>query len=188
MKKIIAILALGATFPVMASGIYVGGQAGWTKFKADYQDTSSVSYKDTAFIGGLYAGYEFDMDQFFFAVEGDYNFGDAKKTEGTVEYKRGKLYGISGLIGMPVNQDFDLYGRVGWARTKFTYDDSAATKETSNENGYSLGVGGRYHLTDQMGVRLEYRYNGYSKFKFDGIDVDNKNKEHMLTVGLQYSF
>lgn len=185
MKKIIAALALGATFPVMASGVYVGGQLGWSKFQADFTDTSE-KFKDNTFIGGAYVGYEFDMDQFFVAVEGDMNFGDAKAKMNTIEYKRGNLYGISGLIGMPVTQEFDIYGRVGWARTKFTVEGTS--KATSNENGYSLGFGGRYHFAPQMAARLEYRYHGYSKFKFPGDNVDSENKEHMVTVGLQYMF
>ena len=187
MKKLIVALALGATFPVMASGVYVGGQIGWSKFQADIQATPVEKYKDNTFIGGAYLGYEFDMDQFFVAVEGDMNFGSAKGKVDTVEYKRGNLYGISGLIGMPITPEFDLYGRAGWARTKFTYEDPSS-KYTSKENGYSLGVGGRYHFAPQMAARLEYRYNGYSKFKFDNTPNDNKNKEHMITVGLQYMF
>ena len=91
------------------------------------------------------------------------NFGSAKKKIDTDEYKRGNLYGISGLIGIPVTPEFDIYGRAGWARTKFTSTDPNGKVE-SNRSGYSLGVGGRYNFAPQMAVRLEYRYHGYSKF------------------------
>ena len=181
MKKIIAALALGAAFPVMASGVYVGGQLGWSSFTADVQ--GGEKYTDNTFIGGAFVGYEFDMNQFFVAVEGDMNFGNAKASKNSVEYKRNNLYGISGLIGMPVNSEFDIYGRVGWARTEF---ETGSAK--TNENGYTLGLGSRYNLNQQMAVRLDYRYNKYSKFKFSGSNVDNKNKEHIVTVGLQYMF
>ena len=187
MKKLIAVLTLGAAFPVMASGVYVGGHLGWSKFQADLESNPTEKYKDNTFIGGAYIGYEFDMNQFFLAVEGDMNFGDAKGKYDGAEYKRGNLYGISGLIGMPVTPEFDVYGRAGWARTKFTYKDTSSDLK-SKENGYSLGVGGRYHFAPQMAARLEYRYNGYSKFKFDNTNADNKNKEHLFTVGLQYMF
>lgn len=189
MKKLIAVLALGATFPVMASGVYVGGQLGWSKFTAEATEPGGTptKFKDNSFIGGAYVGYEFDMEQFFVAIEGDMNFGDAKKKIDADEYKRGNVYGISGLIGMPITPEFDLYGRAGWARTKFTVTDNAG-KFTSNENGYSIGVGGRYHFAPQMAARIEYRYHGYSTFKFDNTTWDNKNKEHVMTVGLQYMF
>ena len=54
MKKLIAIIAMGATFPVMASGVYVGGQLGWSKFQADYEASPTESYKDNTFMGGAY--------------------------------------------------------------------------------------------------------------------------------------
>ena len=189
MKRIVATLALGASLPVMASGVYVGGQAGWASFKSEYDATPSVDYKENRFIGGLYAGYEHKVDGLFFAAEADINFGDAENKRGTSTYTRGNFYGLSGLIGMPVNQDFDVYGRVGWVRTEFSREDSSDSfKKSSTENGYSFGLGGRYHLDQRMAVRAEYRYNGYRKFQFSGDSVDNKNKDHVITVGLQYMF
>ena len=63
-------------------------------------------------------------------------------------------------------------------------------KVESNRSGYSLGVGGRYNFAPQMAVRLEYRYHGYSKFNMsNAVETwENKNKEHVMTVGLQYMF
>lgn len=192
MKKLIAVLALGATLPVMASsGVYVGGQLGWSSLTAEIiEDGGGGKFKDNTFMGGAYAGYEFDMDQFFIAIEGDMNFGDAKKKQGKSEYKRGSLYGVSGLIGMPITPEFDIYGRAGWARTEFKAKHDTDGEGKSKRNGYSVGVGGRYHFAPQMAARLEYRYYGYKKFKMsdDAGSWNNKNKEHMITVGLQYMF
>ena len=190
MKKLIAALALGATFPVMASGVYVGGQLGWSNFKAETSaPNESQEFKDNTFMGGAYVGYELDMNQFFVAIEGDMNFGDAKKKKSNDEYKRGSIYGVSGLIGMPLTPEFDLYGRAGWARTEFKYTAPEGDAK-SKRSGYSLGVGGRYHFAPQMAARLEYRYHGYSKFDMSNSagKWENENKDHMVTVGLQYMF
>lgn len=92
---------------------------------------------------------------------------------------KAKSFGIS-LVGiLPMNQ-FDLYGRIGYARSELKVNASANlvptpvnTKDKQNEATY--GVGGRWWWGPNGGVFVEWMKN-------DKIDIDS------YLIGLDFRF
>ena len=188
MKRLLPLLFLGTTLPVFASGFYLGGQLGSSFIKGDLVnfDTSS---RGNFFTYGAFGGYQVDLSPVFLALEADLILGDMKIKNGTPEYKKKHMYGISGLVGASVNQKIDIYGRVGGVRSQFKLRDSSNGSSFSTyENGWSLGIGGRIHLEDYLSVRVDYRYNQYDQPVFAGYTNNSRVKEHLMNVGLQYQF
>lgn len=188
MKRLLPLLFLGTTLPVFASGFYLGGQLGLPFIKGDMVDYDT-SYRGNFFTYGAFGGYQIDFSPVFFALEADLTLADLTIKNGTPEYKKQSMYGISGLIGASINQQIDIYGRVGGVRSKFKLRDSSNSSSLSQyENGLSLGLGGRIHLREPLSLRIDYRYNRYNQPVFAGYTSNGKVKEHLMNVGLQYQF
>ena len=188
MKKLLPLLLLGTSLPVFASGFYFGGQLGFSFIKGDMV-SYDTSYRGNFFTYGTFGGYQLDLSPVFLALEADLVLANMTLKSGTPEYKKKHMYGISGLIGTPVNQKIDIYGRVGGIRSQFKLRDSANNVSFSQyENGLSLGLGARIHLADPLSLRIDYRYNKYNQPVFAGYTNDRKVKENLMNVGLQYQF
>ena len=188
MKKLPLLLLLGISLPVFGSGFYLGGQLGFSFIKGDMVDYDT-SYRGNFFTYGAFGGYQIDFSPVFFALETDVVLADLTIKNGTPEYKKKSMYGISSLVGASVSQQIDIYGRVGGIRSQFKLRDSANNVSFSQyENGLSLGLGGRIHLTEPLSLRIDYRYNKYNQPVFAGYTNDSKVKEHLMNVGLQYRF
>ena len=113
----------------------------------------------------------------FGAVEiGYYNFG-RYKFHGTAVGNfvpvdgsaKAESVGIS-LVGIiPINQ-FDLYGRIGYAHSELKFNANGPLGGVANENQRqdeaTYGVGGRWNFTPNMGLFVEW-------FKNDRIRVDS---------------
>lgn len=84
-----------AAAPILApsfswSGAYIGGQVGYgfgkSKFKENPDPTDpdtlgSGSLKPNGFLGGVYAGYNFDIgNNVILGADGDFNYGNLKKS------------------------------------------------------------------------------------------------------------
>ena len=79
-----------------------------------------------------------------------------------------KSYGASFVGILPINQ-FDLYGRIGWVRTK-TEAQANALGFTANGSDYksetTYGVGAHWNFTPQWGLFAEWMKN-------DNVKVDS---------------
>jgi len=110
----------------------------------------------------------------FFAIEvGYYDLGKYAfhSAVGNIDGQaKAKSVGAS-LVGiLPMNQ-FDLYGRIGYARTELKVNASAPLhttplNEKDHQNETIYGVGGRWNFSRNWGVFAEW-------FKNDKIKVDS---------------
>jgi hypothetical protein len=86
---------------------------------------------------------------------------------------KAKSYGISFVGILPIDQ-FDLYGRIGWVRTKTEVQANnvsgglsvAAFNTSDTRSEATYGVGGRWNFTPQWGVFAEWMKN-------DNVKVDS---------------
>jgi len=131
--------------------IYVG--AGFTSgryFSDNYED---VTYGVMARVG-----YEFNQ---YLGFEARYisTFWD----EGSVYGQKLEHFGLFMKPMMPFNENFNLYGLLGYGWTQT--NTSGTANKAIDDNGFSAGVGLEYDLSDKRG---DYDRNIYYPEGFDG--------------------
>lgn len=190
-RMFLAVAALSAALPSAAqyppgtSPWYFGAGVGNGHLNVSGQDLTglsdaSVDDKETTYT--IRTGWRFSP---YWALEVEYfdlgkyafhgNIGNA-----TVDGEaRAKSVGMSIVGILPIDQ-FDLYGRIGYARSELKANASANlaptpvnTKDKQNEATY--GVGGRWNVTKSWGIFAEWMKN-------DKIEVDS----YMLGVDVHF--
>ena len=192
MKKLIGILTLTASLPVLANGFYLGGHFGITSFDARSDNGApTIHTTDSDVTYGGFAGYQFDLPKTFLALEGDIFLAEteaSRQIEG-IRYttKRNQIAGLSGLLGFNFDEYIALYGRLGWVNTRFELSEDDISSK-SNKNGVVYGAGMRYEMLDYLTLRFDYRYVQYRTFDFAESSRKFDVNDQLVTVGLQYNF
>lgn len=146
------------------SGFYAGAQLGY----ADV-GSSDNSLDGNDWLGGVHAGYRWDLGTTVLGVEGDYNTAsvDLNATDSLDSLAHLKLIG-----GMDLGRTL-VYatGGVAWADTTGGSDD-----------GYFLGAGLDYSLNDSWTIGGEILGHRFDDFNGTGVDLD------ATTVAAKVSF
>ncbi|MGQ5523339.1 porin family protein [Chitinimonas sp. PSY-7] len=167
MKKIAVMIAAAVLVaPAFAEGIYAGLDMGRTSVKA-----ANVSRK--ASNAQWFAGYQFNPNV---AAEVGIRYLGSLQDNYAVMSSDVDMRAIqaSALGIYPVNNEISIFGRVGVARlqaetTTRVYGGPYYFSKTDTETKTKsvLGLGARYAVTKQFGLRTEYNQYG----KVDGIKV-----------------
>jgi opacity protein-like surface antigen len=137
------------------TGGYVGGQLGWANV-----DTNVPGVDGDDLIGGIVAGYDFDLGNWVVGGGLDYDFADidlggAANLENVWRAKLRGGYKIgSGLA----------YGTLGYAQ--------ADTDTLGSDDGYFVGAGYEHMVADNFSVGGEVLYHEFDNFNSTGIDVE----------------
>lgn len=187
-------------------GAYLGGEIGWgwanSKISNRNSDGSSDTLESNGFLGGVYAGYNFDMgNNVILGVEGNFDYSDLKKSrdygfQNTLAYTTKSQLEWSGALRARAGYAIDRFmpyiaGGLAFGDIKTNYADSA--REFSNsqtKTGWTIGAGVDYAATDNVILRLEYRYTdfGHNDFDFDNIAMRNSVKTNDVRIGVAYKF
>jgi outer membrane immunogenic protein len=168
-------------------GAYIGALGGAAWLKGDYDfGTSSASRNKTGGLLGAFAGYNYQLgNNVVLGVDGDfsYNWNEASV--------RGNDVGTdwSGSARARVGYAFDdalIYGAAGWTASRGYIDPATSGKKTKTLNGYTLGAGVDYKVTQNIFARAEYRFNDFGTEKIGGVNFDNK--QHAVILGVGYKF
>lgn len=187
----VALVAVGAAPSLAQSpfdGAYVGAFTGYTDNNASAASgTASANIDSDGWLYGAYVGYGKTFDQFYFGAEAELGSASLSDKAGTVANLPAKLdanesWGLSARAGYLVSDNALLYARAGWQRTN--YDVTVGTgatqvKASDNLDGYRLGGGLEYAVTDNVLVRTEYNYVNYDDTNF---------RENQVRVGVAYRF
>jgi len=222
-------------------GFYIGGQLGgsWadsdvhSRFSATASGLNSghlmrLSPDPDGFVGGLYAGYNFDLgNDVIIGLETDFVWGDVDDQTGykTVNTAWTAIPGFNTLT-MRASVDQKWAGatrvRAGYAMDRFlpylaagvaygkvkvsgdgVARNAAGTvvqtfrrvSESDTYTGWTLGTGVDYAATDNILLRLEYRYSDYGDESYNynvtgagqvKFKVDHKTND--VRVGVAYKF
>ena len=188
MKGLLLALAGLCSMPALAQqGWYVGagvGQGDSKVFPSGLEGVTPAQYDRKDAVYQLRAGWRFTPS---FAVEAGYydlgeysvavNGGDAS----VISRARARSYGLS-LVAIAPWDRFDIYGRIGYARTNLDLDTSSVgtlqviVPAQRGRTSEAIGaVGLRWWAVPRWGVFAEYQ-------KHDKLDVDS------WFVGLDYRF
>lgn len=182
MKKIAAVVMLSAVVaaPAFAAdeGVYAGITMG--NGKPNVTPGAQPLSKKSSFVYGGLLGYQYNKN---FATEIGYG-GVGKATDIAGNTVKGDALSLTAVGMLPLNESFELLGKVGVASAKTTSSGLAASQGASR-TGLTYGVGAQYNATQNLGLRLGYdRYavaTSYAGAKING----NAN---VMTVGAVYKF
>lgn len=168
------------------AGGYAGVQGGygWGETTLSQGGTSGDVDFDGARFGG-FAGYNWTVgSSFVVGVEADLAYDWNEFTSGTESLKTTVQGGLRARAGYAVDRAL-VYAAGGWTATQLSYEDTGVSIDKTL-NGWTIGAGVDYAVTDRIFARGEYRYNDYSSTEIEGVDVDFD--QHVVQVGLGVKF
>jgi outer membrane immunogenic protein len=168
------------------TGFYIGGHIGGA-FGGDNNvlDPGFGSNNDGTFMGGAQVGYDYQFSpNWVFGVEANYSFLDTNSS-----FANRGLGSVTGRLGYTWGPAL-LYvkGGYAWADSRF----SNGFNGDNDRNGYTVGGGLEYLLTQNWSAKIEYQYYDFGNvnvFDFAGLPVGSfRNDEHTVKAGLNYRF
>ncbi len=139
------------------TGPYVGAQLGYGFGDADGTDFDGV-------LGGVHAGYNYDLGNWVVGAELDYNFANLELdgSDDTID----QIGRLKAKAGYEIGQAL-LYGTAGGA-----YAEADVGGSTLSDFGWVAGAGVDYMVSDNIIAGVEYLYHGFDDFDDSGVDVD----------------
>jgi len=216
----VAIFGMSASALAATPSLFVGAQLGHQSVDTDITvsdswspNTVSLDYSATGLAGGVFAGAKFDVTpQFYLAPEINLGYSNADGGQrlssgtysATTEIEAKRTYGLGLMAGYAVTPSTNVYGRLGYQRTKFeaswnesdpawNYSESGSDSKTFG--GVRYGVGVETAMTDSLGLRFEWNQTRYSSETFTETDqwgdeeyTRIKPTEDLFQIGLTFSF
>ncbi|MCH4541314.1 MULTISPECIES: outer membrane protein [Brucella/Ochrobactrum group] len=187
-------------------GAYIGGEAGWGWGRSKLENKTnggSTELKSNGFIGGVYAGYNFDTgSNVILGVEGNFDYNDLKKSrdfitsnnavQSSAETKLQWSGAVRARAGYAVDRFMPyIAGGVAFGGVKNSLNIGGSS--FSNDKvltGWTAGAGIDYAATDNILLRLEYRYTDFGKKDFDLGDINTRGsfKTNDIRLGVAYKF
>lgn len=194
----LALIGAAAAFAAPAQaetfdGPYVGVAAGWDRGEVSGRiegtPIDAEASRDSLVLGG-YAGYNHKLtDKVVIGAEAGFT--------GTIE-DRVRATSAGDPLVIDPRYSFDLTARAGYlvtdkalvyvrggyanARVRTTLDTGTGiVRGSDNLDGWLVGGGVEYALTDKVSARLEYRYTDFGN---NGGDYER----HQTLVGISYNF
>ena len=157
------------------TGFYVGGQLGYGEASGADEDVSGG-------LGGLHAGYLYDLGQWVIGGELEYDWADMSDTFGGVEVKVDEIARLKLIGGYDLGNGL-LYATAGAFNANL--NASVGSLETNvDDNGWLAGIGYKHKFTENWVGGVEALYHKASDFDDSGEDLKIKT----LTARISYKF
>lgn len=181
------------------TGFYVGAHIGGA-FSSNFRNDVGYSLGGaSSFLGGLQAGYDWQVNGVVLGVAGDITYaGISRRYIDTfptdVRFRQDWSGSIRARLGYAVQDNMLVYVTGGLALGGVRgVDDSTPGVRFSQSRtltGWTLGAGGEYLFTRNLSGLLEYRYTDLGRATFAGLpDVPRVGfTSHTLRVGVNYRF
>lgn len=206
------------------TGFYLGAHAGygWGSNKTTVVEAATPlvfpigtqsTFKSDGFLGGVQAGYNYQISNWVIGVEGDFSWTDAK---GSVTSTSLLIPSITTTAGGNYSWFATLTGRVGYAHNNWLFfakgGAAFARVELTTSSvtgvgtftgvpikdtlaGYTVGAGVEYGFLTNWSVKAEYDYMDFGTtrraFVVNGTlgpAADYDTHVHVVKVGLNYRF
>ncbi len=185
------------------TGVYIGGQIGYGWGRNGIANPAFGDYTSSSpegVLGGAHVGYNYQINQFVFGLEGDLDGTNISRSvsspTSTITYgSRIPVEGsVRGRIGLAWDRAL-LYATGGAAFADFQNDVAGPGlyySDSSGRVGWTVGGGVEYEITNNWSVRGEYRYSDFGQQTTSiapvGVAVGNHVTEHAVRVGFSYKF
>ncbi len=164
------------------TGGYVGGQLGWGWAGAENDELEADG---DGVIGGLTAGYRYDFGRFVLGAEAQYDWADIELDDaelagadidlGDATPSLDSVARIKATAGYDAGRAL-VYGSAGWARATIQADG-----EDESDDGWVVGAGVDYLLTDRITIGGEVMHHRFDDFNDSGADVDATTLQARVT-------
>ena len=175
------------------SGVFVGLGVGQSNIKLNSTDFNYLNTKDesdTAF--KIYGGYQFNK---YLAVEGSYiDFGKATGSAINIKEKyKVTSYTLAAVGSLPLGSSgVSLLGKLGVSRNHVKDDYTFKTqsfRHTKTKTDVLWGVGAKYMVTNNVGIRLEYENLGNAGEPISNADTGTgRSKLALISAGVEWKF
>lgn len=183
MKKIAAVVLLSAVVaaPAFAAdeGFYAGVTLGNGKPNVTPVTGNALS-KSSEFIYGGLVGYQYNKN---LAVEAQFT-GAGKATDVAGNTTKADAFSLTAVGLLPLNDSFELLGKLGVASAKTT-SSGLATNVGTNRTGLTYGIGAQYNVTPNLGLRLVWDRYGVAT---TNAGIKTNANANVMTVGAVYKF
>jgi outer membrane immunogenic protein len=195
------------------TGAYVGLNVGFgggdakhpysRELVGEFRDSGSVDATTRGFLGGIQAGYNYQMGRLVFGAEADFQGADIKGDGYDAQIRvgaRSKLdwYGtLRARAGVLATDRFLVYGTGGaaYGHVKTTLFDDWTGSYSGTKWGWTAGAGAEYAVTNNVTFKAEYAYTDLGKSNLIHLeDVnfsynrDRKVNFHSVKFGINYKF
>jgi len=223
MRKFVfaAMLAGGVSAPAIAqdadeafTGFRIEAIGGYDKTSVDSDGDFSPNTVDrfdegSGLDGVLYgvgAGYDFSTGGIVFGAEAelsdstggesdDNGFGTGRRAS----FETGRDIYVGGRIGVLVSPRALIYAKGGYTNARYGLDadDASGTRRefSATLDGFRVGGGVEFALSENMFAKAEYRYSSYSDLSVDVADTDVdfddfdvNTDRHQLVAGVGFRF
>nr|WP_230281791.1 outer membrane beta-barrel protein [Croceicoccus sp. Ery15] len=222
MKKLISMAAAGTAAAIVAmpaaaqsgdydfSGPRVEAIIGYDISNAGSDSDNDLNDMDDESIDGLLygvgLGYDVDMGGVVLGLEGEYTDSTAK-TEysdggdfegfGLGRVDTGRDLYIGARVGAKVAPDVLAYVKGGYTNARYNVlarDGETELKDNIDTDGFRLGAGVEYAMSENTFAKFEYRYSNYGEAEFDygndiesdRFDIDTDRHQIVGSVGMRF--
>ncbi len=221
MKKFLIGLAAGAAFvsvPAMAqssdqpfSGFRVGAEVGYDHLRSgstvNIDDARDLKQSLNGVAYGAVLGYDLPAgENVRIGAEASIGSSSAgrkvRNAEPTVfnlgNVEAGRELYVGARLGFVTSPDLMLYVKGGYTNQRFGLrgtDGTVELRQKLDTDGWRLGAGAEYALSDNAYIGAEYRYSNYNKAEFDfrgetpdssQFDIDTDRHQVMATAGVRF--
>jgi outer membrane immunogenic protein len=165
--------AVYALAPPLWIGCYVGGNVGGVWAMNDWNDAilgDFGSSSATGVIGGLQVGCNYQVSNWVFGIQGDYDWTNTNNNHPVPLFplvsdqtQIKSLGSITGRIGYTFFQSQLLgYVKAGgaWEQGNYSFQVGSfpVTTATATQGGWTIGIGGEYAFSPKLNGFVEYDY------------------------------
>ncbi|MBY5558768.1 outer membrane beta-barrel protein [Rhizobium leguminosarum bv. viciae] len=169
------------------SGPYLGIDGGASWLNGDFSVGGASDSQD--FNGGVFGGfvgYNFQFDNnFVVGIEGNFEHNWNEEEALGADVGTDWAGAVRGRVGYAFDRAL-LYGAAGWTATRGYVDLPGLDKETETFNGYTVGAGVDFAITNNIFARGEYRFNDFGEKDILGVDVDLDQHELKFGIGVKF--
>lgn len=200
-----------APIPVFSwTGFYIGANIGGAWSRSTITDNltgASLSTDDSGFIGGGQFGFNYQVNNWVFGIEGDIDGTTINKTSNAVPTFFGTLQAsantdwvatLAGRIGYAFDR-WMIYGKGGgaWVQNSVTFSNltTGGSISASNTNsGWMAGVGAEWAFAGPWSAKIEYNHLELDTFSPSTSSVilndrlDFSRNIDLVKVGVNYRF
>jgi outer membrane immunogenic protein len=200
------------------TGFYIGGHAGWGQIEGDATVADAVAgipagtvfgTSQNGFLGGAQAGFNWQVSQLVFGIEGQISWADLGKdvtvtgglplTTANLSTDVNFVATVAGRLGVAFG-NLLIYGKGGVAfldwdsKLAFSGPVSGSFEKGETTTGWVVGAGLEYGLTPNWSAKIEYNF-----LNFDAVHmplsvggaataIDRDLDMHIVKLGINYRF